>query len=90
MRTELKQTNTDSSRLESISRGVAIILWVVLTQALVWPIAAIYGGYQDEPMLSSSVMLVSSIISMVVSFGVTRWVFPLRYERVGEDEVTHT
>lgn len=82
----LRQTQRDSDMLANISRAVGIILWVVLTQALVWPFAAVVSGYQDAPLLSANVLLVSSIISMIVAFGVTRWVFPIQYERVTTEE----
>lgn len=82
----LKQTHRTADMLANISRGVAIILWVVLTQALVWPIASVYSSYQDAPLLSTNVLFVSSIIAMVVSFGVTRFVFPINYETVESTE----
>lgn len=86
--TILKQTQRTSDMLANVSRAVAIILWVVLTQALVWPFAAVISGYQDEPLLSGNVLFIAGLISMVVAFGITRWVFPINYERVTPDQET--
>lgn len=68
-----------STMLANIHRGVAIILWVVLTHALVWPIGSAISGARDEALLSYGVMTWAVPISMVVSFVVTRFVFPLSY-----------
>ena len=71
--------NSAGTMLANIHLGVAIILWVVLTQALVWPIGSAISGANDEPLLSYGVMTWAIPISMVVAFVLTRFVFPISY-----------
>lgn len=71
---------TDSEQivtLREIRTGVCIVLWVVLTQALVWPIGAIISGSLDEPLLSYRVMSWAAVVSVIVSFAIARFTFPI-------------
>lgn len=67
-------SQTDSTDKEQIQilrelrTGVMIILWVVLTQVLVWPIGAIVSMMRDKPLLSYDVMTWAAVISAIVAF----------------------
>lgn len=66
--------------LRSIAMGVAIILWMVLTSALTWPIASAISGYSGDGIFVTGTIVPAVIIAAVVAFAITRFVFPVSYE----------
>lgn len=71
---------TDGTQvLNRISTAVGIILWAVLTELIVWPVAAVIAGIRDLPLLSFEVMTWAAAIAAVLAFLACRMVFPATY-----------
>ena len=77
--------NDAETRIANIHTGVAIILWAVLTDTVVWPIASIVSAMRDRPLLSYSVMVWAVVLAVVVSLVITRFVFPINYDSTPAD-----
>lgn len=75
----LNESQESRELLGSIRRGVAVILWAVLTHTFVWPIGWALSTWRDEPLLSFEVMIWAIPISAVLAYIASRMVFPIQY-----------
>lgn len=65
--------------LKRIATGVTVILWLVLTSVLLWPIASVIAAYGDQDILAQNVLIIASVLAGIASYVVCRLVFPIEY-----------
>lgn len=78
---ETSQTGMQTRLLTRIYTAASVILWCVLTQILVWPVAAIVSAMRDDPLLSYGVMTPAAVVSAVLAFLIYRFIFPIEYPK---------
>lgn len=65
--------------LKRFATGVTVILWLVLSSMLLWPIASVIAAYGDQDITDTSILTIATILAGIASYVVCRLVFPIEY-----------
>ena len=76
--------------LKRIATGIALILWLLLTGILFWPVAVATGSCGAMEIPASFVIISSVVLAGMAAYLVCRLVFPVEYTALQNARHTDT